>query len=149
MVAMAAAVSSMQKLCALRASSSSSVLFSPLVQISNSLSVQSRRDLQRLGFSFRVPFSGLAGSEFRGRIGRSSSGVSGSTSAKGLRELSKAAMAVPAVHEAWLYYEYGPAKDVLKFEEIAVPEVKPDQVLIKVKAAAINPVDYKYNIFLL
>jgi 2-methylene-furan-3-one reductase len=52
-------------------------------------------------------------------------------------------MAVPAVHEAWLYYEYGPAKDVLKFEEIAVPEVKPDQVLIKVKAAAINPVDYK------
>lgn len=51
--------------------------------------------------------------------------------------------AVPDSHGAWLYHEYGPVKDVLKFEEIAVPEVKPDQVLVKVKAAAINPVDYK------
>jgi 2-methylene-furan-3-one reductase len=42
-----------------------------------------------------------------------------------------------------LYHEYGPAKEVLKFEEIPVPEVHPDQVLVKVKAAAINPVDFK------
>lgn len=52
-------------------------------------------------------------------------------------------MAVPAVHTAWLYHEYGPAKDVLKFQKVSVPDVLPDQVLIKVKAAAINPVDYK------
>ena len=51
--------------------------------------------------------------------------------------------AVPAVHGAWVYHEYGPVKDVLKFEEIAVPEVKPDQVLIQVKAVGINPVDNK------
>jgi len=61
-----------------------------------------------------------------------------------LRKVGGVAMAaVPASHGAWLYHEYGPVKDVLKFEEISVPEVKPDQVLIKVKAAAINPVDYK------
>ena len=54
-----------------------------------------------------------------------------------------AAMAVPAVQEAWVYHEYGPAKEVLKLEEVPVPDVKPDQVLIKVKAAGINPVDFK------
>ncbi|KAG0630122.1 hypothetical protein M758_1G155800 [Ceratodon purpureus] len=147
---MAAAISSMQKLYALHGPSRSGALISPLVQVSSTaLSIQSSR--LRFGASFRTRLSSLGslggGSKLRGCVGRSTStGVSGSTTSgeKGLRELiSKAAMAVPAVHEAWLYYEYGPAKEVLKLEEIAVPEVKPDQVLVKVKAAAINPVDYK------
>ncbi|CAI9756276.1 unnamed protein product [Fraxinus pennsylvanica] len=50
---------------------------------------------------------------------------------------------VPSEMKAWSYSEYG-AVDVLKFESnVAVPEVKEDQVLIKVVAAALNPVDFK------
>lgn len=33
--------------------------------------------------------------------------------------------------------------DYLKFEEISKPTIKPDQVLVKVKACGINPVDWK------
>ncbi|KAH9708925.1 NADPH-dependent alkenal/one oxidoreductase [Citrus sinensis] len=45
--------------------------------------------------------------------------------------------------KAWLYGEYG-GVDVLKFDEkVTVPQVKEDQVLIKVVAAALNPVDGK------
>lgn len=45
--------------------------------------------------------------------------------------------------KAWVYDEYGDAS-VLRFdEEVAVPGVKEDQVLVKVVAAAINPVDFK------
>ncbi|CAA3025458.1 2-methylene-furan-3-one reductase-like, partial [Olea europaea subsp. europaea] len=45
--------------------------------------------------------------------------------------------------KAWIYYEYG-GVEVLKSEsEVAVPEVKNDQVLIKVVTASINPVYYK------
>ncbi|GKV22875.1 hypothetical protein SLEP1_g32692 [Rubroshorea leprosula] len=51
--------------------------------------------------------------------------------------------AVPSEMKAWVYGEYG-SVDVLKFDEkVAVPEVKEDQVLIKVIAAALNPVDAK------
>ncbi|PON52535.1 Alcohol dehydrogenase superfamily, zinc-type [Parasponia andersonii] len=40
--------------------------------------------------------------------------------------------------------EYGKTANVLKFDEnIPVPEIKEDQVLIKVVAAALNPVDFK------
>jgi 2-methylene-furan-3-one reductase len=52
-------------------------------------------------------------------------------------------MAVPAVHEAWVYRELAAAKDVLKLEQIPVPPVKPTEVLIKVKAAGLNPIDGK------
>ncbi|KAJ6822372.1 2-methylene-furan-3-one reductase [Iris pallida] len=51
--------------------------------------------------------------------------------------------AVPSKMKAWVYDEYGDA-NVLRFdEEVVVPEVKEDQVLLKVVAAAINPVDFK------
>ena len=50
---------------------------------------------------------------------------------------------VPSVMKAWLYDEYG-GVEVLKFDSsVSVPEVKDDQVLIKVAAAALNPVDFK------
>ncbi|KAI5341159.1 hypothetical protein L3X38_020433 [Prunus dulcis] len=51
---------------------------------------------------------------------------------------------VPSVNKAWVYSEYGKAADVLKLDpNVPVPELKEDQVLIKVVAAALNPVDYK------
>ncbi|KDP26584.1 hypothetical protein JCGZ_17742 [Jatropha curcas] len=50
---------------------------------------------------------------------------------------------VPSEMKAWVYGEYG-GVDVLKFDDkVSVPEVKDDQVLIKVAAAALNPVDFK------
>lgn len=46
--------------------------------------------------------------------------------------------------KAWVYEEYGSPTDVLKLKsDVPVPEVEYDQVLIKVEAAALNPVDYK------
>lgn len=50
---------------------------------------------------------------------------------------------VPSKMKAWSYSEYG-GIDVLKLESsVAVPELKEDQVLVKVAAAALNPVDFK------
>lgn len=50
---------------------------------------------------------------------------------------------VPSEMKAWVYGEYG-GVDVLKLDSnVSVPEVKEDQVLIKVVAAALNPVDAK------
>ncbi|XP_010251269.1 PREDICTED: 2-methylene-furan-3-one reductase-like isoform X2 [Nelumbo nucifera] len=49
----------------------------------------------------------------------------------------------PSEMKAWVYGEYG-GVDVLKFDpKVSVPDVKEDQVLIKVVAAALNPVDGK------
>lgn len=51
--------------------------------------------------------------------------------------------AIPTEMKAWVYGEYG-GVDVLKLDEkVSVPEVKEDEVLIKVAAAALNPVDAK------
>lgn len=45
--------------------------------------------------------------------------------------------------KGWIYSEYG-GTEVLKIDDnVTVPEVKDDQVLIKVAAAALNPVDFK------
>ncbi|KAL6187074.1 hypothetical protein ACLB2K_043189 [Fragaria x ananassa] len=53
------------------------------------------------------------------------------------------ASTVPSEMKAWVYEEYG-GVDVLKFDtKVAVPELLDDQVLIKVMAAALNPVDFK------
>jgi hypothetical protein len=58
----------------------------------------------------------------------------------GAAEIS--AMEVPTTHKAWTYAEYGPP-GVLKLEQIPVPDVAADEVLVKVHAAALNPVDGK------
>ncbi|XP_021809725.1 2-methylene-furan-3-one reductase-like [Prunus avium] len=51
--------------------------------------------------------------------------------------------ALPSEMKAWVYGEYG-GVDVLKFDtKVAVPELLEDQVLVKVVAAALNPVDFK------
>ncbi|GLJ46173.1 hypothetical protein SUGI_0972610 [Cryptomeria japonica] len=43
---------------------------------------------------------------------------------------------------AWFYKEYG-SVDVLQFGEIEASSAGPGHVLIKVRAAALNPADYK------
>ncbi|KAM1065697.1 hypothetical protein FF2_021000 [Malus domestica] len=65
-----------------------------------------------------------------------------SQSAPATAEGSKVAV-VPSEMKAWVYGEYG-GVDVLKFDsKVAVPELLEDQVLVKVVAAALNPVDFK------
>ncbi|KAJ3683397.1 hypothetical protein LUZ60_013624 [Juncus effusus] len=50
---------------------------------------------------------------------------------------------VPAKMKAWIYDSYGDVS-VLRFDEsVPVPALQDDQVLIKVAAAALNPVDFK------
>ncbi|KAK7266112.1 hypothetical protein RIF29_18752 [Crotalaria pallida] len=50
----------------------------------------------------------------------------------------------PSHIKAWIYSEYGKTQEVLKFDaNVPIPEIKEDQVLIKVVAAGLNPIDYK------
>ncbi|MBF2014801.1 MAG: NAD(P)-dependent alcohol dehydrogenase [Rivularia sp. T60_A2020_040] len=44
--------------------------------------------------------------------------------------------------KAMVIREYGSA-DVLRYEEVEAPKIKPDELLVKVHAAAVNPVDWK------
>ncbi|KAM7268833.1 hypothetical protein ACFE04_010999 [Oxalis oulophora] len=51
---------------------------------------------------------------------------------------------IPLKMKAWVYSTYGKSADVLQLEEnVDVPEVKDDQVLLKVVAASLNPADFK------
>ncbi|XP_020205736.1 2-methylene-furan-3-one reductase [Cajanus cajan] len=51
---------------------------------------------------------------------------------------------VPSHIKAWVYSEYRNIEEVLKFDQnVPTPHIKEAQVLMKVVAAAINPVDYK------
>ncbi|MEO0687017.1 MAG: NAD(P)-dependent alcohol dehydrogenase [Cyanobacteria bacterium J06649_11] len=44
--------------------------------------------------------------------------------------------------KAMVIYKYG-AADVLRYEEVEAPKIKPDELLVKVRAAGINPIDWK------
>ena len=44
--------------------------------------------------------------------------------------------------KAIVYHDYGSA-DVLKYEEVRKPTPKDDEVLIKVRAASVNPLDWR------
>jgi len=46
------------------------------------------------------------------------------------------------LQKAWFYNEYG-SIDVLQFGEVPVPTPGPGQLLVKIRAAALNPVDFK------
>jgi mitochondrial enoyl-[acyl-carrier protein] reductase / trans-2-enoyl-CoA reductase len=43
--------------------------------------------------------------------------------------------------QALVYYQHGPALDVVRHEEMALDDPAPDEVVVHVKAAPINPVD--------
>ncbi|CAA0814133.1 Quinone oxidoreductase-like protein -chloroplastic [Striga hermonthica] len=56
---------------------------------------------------------------------------------------SSSSTSVPPEMKAWTYSEYG-GVEVLKLDSnVTVPEIKDDQVLVRVKAAALNPIDFK------
>jgi len=45
--------------------------------------------------------------------------------------------------KAAIYKQFGKPEEVLKVEQIPIPKISPNQILVQVKAASINPVDWK------
>lgn len=59
-------------------------------------------------------------------------------------ETTSSASNIPSKMKAWVYAHHGKPVDVLKLDlDVAVPQLTEDQVLIKVVAAGLNPVDFK------
>ncbi len=54
----------------------------------------------------------------------------------------KCFLTMDMIANAIQYHEYGKPQDVLKFEKISIASILPHQVLIKMKAASINPSDF-------
>ncbi|KAG6602443.1 2-methylene-furan-3-one reductase [Cucurbita argyrosperma subsp. argyrosperma] len=55
-----------------------------------------------------------------------------------------AAPSVPTHMKAWVYHDFGNTADVLKLDSnFPVPQINQHQVLVKVVAASLNPIDYK------
>ncbi|KXS09724.1 GroES-like protein [Gonapodya prolifera JEL478] len=52
---------------------------------------------------------------------------------------------LPAKAHAVITQKTGPANEVLSFEEVPGPVLKPNSVVIKVAAASVNPVDFKFR----
>lgn len=46
------------------------------------------------------------------------------------------------MQKAWFYEEYGP-KEVLKLGNFPIPTPQPNELLVQVRAAALNPIDSK------
>ncbi len=51
-------------------------------------------------------------------------------------------MNLPSTSEALRFHEFGTPTEVLKLESIELPQLKPDEVRLKILAAPINPADY-------
>ncbi|PKA61715.1 Quinone oxidoreductase-like protein [Apostasia shenzhenica] len=66
-----------------------------------------------------------------------------SESAPSSMETTVASSKIPSKMKAWVYEEYGDPSVLRLGEEVSVPAVKEDQVLVKVIAAALNPIDFK------
>src|SRR5690349_20670658 len=52
---------------------------------------------------------------------------------------------IPATMRAATYDRYGPPEQVVRVREVAVPAVGPDEVLIAVRAASINALDWHFT----
>src|SRR5678816_3334667 len=60
----------------------------------------------------------------------------------GERKTTMATMTIPEVMKAARIHAFG-GPDVMELEEVAPPKPKPDEVLVRVHAAGVNPVDWK------
>ncbi|CAN0924006.1 2-methylene-furan-3-one reductase [Linum grandiflorum] len=112
-----------------------------------------RRPFSTTFSSLQFPPSSVSGGSIRSKKPTSLNHASSSSSrrrhspllvsATSSQASPETATTVPSQMKAWIYDEYG-AVDVLKFDDkVSVPEIKDDQVLVKVFAAALNPVDFK------